>query len=168
MSDPTTVFNHDVLFLYDMTNRFIVELNKSQSNGVSGMNEHDQTRMQSYIDSLRRKVAWINAQPLLDLPETHPREFTLEAKPEVTNVESEVVNQFVRLMESFRTETINSQSARYASTLISHDSERLLAILDKMETFLTSYVAEVVPLDLPESSPRENLASAGRKGVNPA
>jgi len=163
--DPEFIFNHDVLFLYDMCNRFITELERSQSNGVSGMTVHDQTRMLSYIDALNQKMDWIENNPLLDLPETHPRQYELKPKPTPQNVESEVVNQYIRLVEAFRTEAINGQSARYASTVITHDIDRLRAITAKMLNFMQTYVQDVTPLDLPESSPLAELAPHGAKGV---
>ena len=163
--DPKEVFNHDCVILHDMLNRFIREVHNSQSNGVSGMNPHDQLRMTSYIASLRSLKGWIVAQPLLDLPETHPRPYTLEPKPEIKVVESEACNHFIRMLEACRTEIINSQSARLASSLIAHDATRFDLIVNKMEEFLTNYVAPSTPIDLPESSPGEDLAGHGRSGV---
>ncbi len=162
--DPATVLNHDILFLAQMLNRFIVEIVHSQSNGVSGMTAHDQDRMASYLEALRAKKVWIVSQPLLDLPETHPRRFPLPASPVVDSVDSESINAFVRLMEALRTEMIHSQSARLASTLLSMDEERFDSIVAKMQSFLDEYVAIVVPLDLPESSPAEALSGPGASG----
>ena len=159
------VLNHDVLFVYDMINRFIIELMHSQSNGVSGLTVHDQTRMASYLNALRVKKDWIMGQPLLDLPETHPRAFPLEPAPEVRNVESESINQLIRLFEALRIELINSQSARLASGLNRHDAGRYDGIVDKMEAFLLDYIAVLEPIDLPESSPAEKLSPAGRSGI---
>lgn len=163
--DPTHVFNHDVLFLYDMINRYILELMHSQSNGVSGMITHDIHRTQTYLSALITKRNWIDAQPILDLPETHPRPWPLETAPVVMNVESEGINQFIRLMEALRTELINSQSARLASTLLPADLARFDGLVEKMQTFLTDYIMVATPLDLPESSPQANLAGHGATGV---
>ena len=165
--DPSEVFNHDVVILHDMCNRFIIECYKSQSHGVSGMIQHDQVRMGSYIGSLRKLKGWVVTQPLLDLPETHPRPFPLEAKPVVQNVESEACNHFIRMLEAARTELIHSQSARLASSLLPHDAQRFDWIMNKMEKFLEDYVEPATPIDLPESSPGEALAGHGSSGVNP-
>lgn len=163
--EPTHVFNHDILFLHDMINRFIVECLFSQSNGVSGMISHDIARVESYLEALRVKRNWIVSQPILDLPETHPRPWPLEGHPDVTNVESESINQFVRLLEALRTELINSQSARLASTLLPADLARFDSIVLKMQTFLTDYIQVATPLDLPESTPMEPLSGPGAGGV---
>ena len=71
----------------------------------------------------------------------------------------------VRLIEAIRTEMINSQSARLASTLISHDALRFDTLVDKMEAFINDYVEDATPLDLPESSPGEEAIGHGRGGV---
>ena len=163
--EPTTTFNHDIIMIYDMCNRFIRELNKSQSSPVTGMTEHDVRRAMTYTSALTKLHEWIKSVPLLDLPETHPREFTLEPLPVVTNSESESVNMLIRLFEALRTEMINSQSARYASTMIVHDSDRFDAIVMKIEDFITEYVETSTPLDLPESSPAAGMVGDGNKGV---
>ncbi len=165
MANTTHVLNHDILFIYDMLNRYVVEMTHSQSNGVSGMIEHDRVRMNSYLQALRIKKNWVVSQPILDLPETHPRPWELEPIPPVENLESEVVNQFIRLLEALRTEMINSQSARLASTLLPADATRFDAVIEKMQTFMDDYVVVATPLDLPESSPMQNLSGPGLGGV---
>jgi hypothetical protein len=167
MAEKKTVFNHDILFLVDMCNRFVREVIYSQSNGVTGMTGHDQERMSKYIQALNVKMDWIEENPLLDLPETHPRAYEVDMPEPSPNVESEVCNQFVRLIEAFRTEALNCQSARYASTVIAPDIKRFRAVTAKMESFLTTYVAQVEPVDLPESSPSEELSGPGFLGTNP-
>jgi hypothetical protein len=159
------VFNQDIVFLNDKIDRFIDECNHSQSAGQSGINVHDQARLVSYCVALRFAHDWIQSVPLLDLPETHPKEFPLEAHPELHDNESEEINQVVRLLWALKTELVNSQSARGASRLNAHDSKRFIDIVTKIEKFLTDYVAMVEPLDLPESSPRESMTTPGRAGV---
>lgn len=159
------VFNQDIVFLNDKIDRFIDECNHSQSAGLSGINIHDQTRLISYCVALRFAHDWIQSIPLLDLPETHPKEFPLEAPPSLPDNESEEINQIVRLLWALKTELINSQSARSASRLTVHDSKRFIDIVTKIELFLTNYVAKVEPLDLPESSPREQMVDPGKGGV---
>lgn len=164
---PEHVFNHDVVFLYDNINRFIVELLRSQSSGVSGMVAADQGRLETYINSLRAALAWVQNQPMLDLPETHPSKYKLEPVPEVpeTGVENESINQIVRLMVALRNELVNSQSARFSTRLQPFDENRFTAIVNKVEAFLQSYVRSATPLDMPESSPNEVMTPDGKLGV---
>lgn len=162
---PVT-YNHDVAGLYRRVNRFIVELLKSVSSVGSQVNEFDQTRLSSYIGAIRSYHAWVAAQPQLDLPETHPRAIQLEAPPVVPNeVENESVRDVVYLMEIARDELVNGQSSRNGSGLVSFDSARLTAIVDKIEALLLSYIQNVTPLDLPESSPSRIMVTSGQVGV---
>ena len=160
-----TIFNHDLLMIADKCDRIKVELQRSQSNPVSGMTDHDIARFKTYIDDLKALKAWVIDQPVLDLPETHPREFVVPEAPETIAVESEVINHLVRMIDALRVEMVNCQSARYASSMIGHDGTRFDAVTDKMLKFVDDYVVGNTPLDLPESSPSEPVAPAGSKGV---
>jgi hypothetical protein len=99
------------------------------------------------------------------LPETSPRAYTLEADPVVPLVENEALVDIIRMMELARDETTNGQSARMAAGLIKFDVSRIAAVIDKIDAFLSTYVAIVTPLDLPESSPARPVTSPGRTGV---
>lgn len=164
---PVEVFNHDVVMLYDKVSRFHVELSKSQSAPVSGMIGPDQIRLQSYIADIRAIVAWIQSNPVLDMPETHPRPYKLEVFPEEVNVENESINAILRLIRAAAVELVNSQSSRYASRLQPFDQQRFDQIIDKIEAFLVTYIqgAATVPLDIPESSPEEKQITDGSMGV---
>lgn len=164
---PEHVFNHDVVWLFDLVSRFYLEMAKSQSAPVSGMIEPDQVRLQSYITNLRNAVVFIQAAPILDMPETHPRPYTLEEFPEETNVENESINVILRLIRAAAVELVNSQSARYASRLQPFDEARFMALVGKIEAFLQTFIQSngTVPLDVPESSPEEPQVTDGHTGV---
>ena len=165
MASPGIVYNHDVVGIYNRMNRFLVELNKSASAGVSQTSGFDQARLSSYLTNIKGYVAWVQGQPQLDLPETHPREYVLEDKPTIGEVENEEVNDLQRIFAAARDEVIASQSARLASSLVKFDEVRILAVVTKAEAFLSAYVATLTPLDLPESSPDAPLGGPGRTGV---
>lgn len=165
--DAVQVHNQDVVGLYNRVNRFITELQKSASGDVSSFNDFDQTRLSSYLDAIVRYHDWVVSQPHLDLPETAPRLYDLEPKPEIVDVENEDINDAVRLLIVARDELTNSQSARMAAQLTEHDSGRFTAVIQKARNFLTDYIAPTEPLDLPESSPMEPSTGPGRTGVNP-
>ncbi len=159
------VFNQDVLSLVEHVNRYIDELTHSQSSGVNGMIDADKERIASYIKALRTARGWIMAQPMLDLPETHPRMFALEPFPLVPEMENDAQAHCVRMLEALRTELINSQSARMPSRLQPFDDKRFTSVVDKLESFVVDYIDKAEPLDLPESSPQEALTGPGRGGV---
>lgn len=159
------VYNSDVAGLHRRINRFIVEMAKSASNQSSLMSEFDQNRLSSYLSAIRSYVGWIVAQPQLDLPETSPKEYALDADPEVPVVENEAIVDILRMLEVAREEMVNGQSARMPCGLIKFDVARLDAIISKLESFLQNYVSVVTPLDLPESSPSRPIQSKGATGV---
>lgn len=159
------VYNQDIVGLFDRINRFIEELIKSVSSGLSLTNSFDQARLAIYLDAIDRYHEWVKAQPHLDLPETAPQPFILEANPIIPNVENESINDVIRLLVAARDELINSQSARLPAQMLVFDSVRLTAIIEKIRRLLEDYIAVTEPLDLPESSPREVVTGPGRTGV---
>ena len=161
MPIPATIQNHDVLGLTRRINRFVTELVKSVSSGVSEMTAHDLTRLRGYLSALRAYKAWVVSQPLLDMPETHPTDLPVPDPPDMPAVENESVADIIVLMSRLRDELLASQSARYASTLIGFDATRFDAIVLKIEKFLDDFVTVATPLDLPESSAASPLTGAG-------
>ena len=165
MGELTHVYNHDVLGLHRRINRFIEEVAKSTSSGGSQVNEYDQNRLSTYLQAIKGYHDWVVAQPQLDLPETHPRTWPLQANPEIPEIENESAVDVVNMLELARDELVSGQSARNASGLIKFDSTRLMAVVDKAEKFLQDYISVVTPLDLPESSPMKQQTPPGKRGV---
>jgi hypothetical protein len=164
------VYNHDVVFLADNITRFVVEAWKSSSSGTSGISEFDKTRLNSYLDALDAAHDHVLGQPGLDLPETHPSEWPIEPFPvdlPTTDVESEEVNHIIRMFGVCWDELVHSQSARVGSGLNEFDSARLRSYVEKARKFLSDYVSNTAPLDVPESSPKEKHSGSGARGVNP-
>lgn len=159
------VYNPDVAGLQRRINRFIIEMSKAASNQFSMMNDFDQTRLQTYLNAIRAYVAWVTSQPQLDLPETSPKTYVLDADPTYELVENESIIDILRMLEIARTEIVNGQSARMPSGFISFDVTRVLSVVDKIENFLNDYVKVITPLDLPESSPSRASSGPGNTGV---
>jgi len=168
MADPNYVQNHDVVTIADKITRFAVEMYKSVSSSLSGVNVHDQGRLVTYLDAIDRVHDWAINVPDLDLPETHPRQWAIEAFPVIEDVESEEINQIGRLLNVCWYELVNSASARAPSGLNKHDSARLRSYVEKIRLFLVNYVSVIEPLDLPESMPKEKTSGSGLVGINPA
>jgi len=159
------VYNTDIAGLHARINRFIVEHNKSVSANVSQVNPFDQARWLSYLTALETYHAWMTGQPQLDLPETAPLPINLEADPEITDVDNESVNDILRMLVALREEVINSQSARNPVGMVVHDTGRFLAQISKIRAFINDYIAVILPLDQPESSPSAPMNTVGAKGV---
>lgn len=162
---PKQTCNTDVFSLYRRINRFVVEVLKSQSSGVSQTMSFDVTRVKSYTFSLRSFIAWVVAQPLLDLPDTGPQWIELPVPPALPDIENESAYDICVLLEVLRDELANSQSARLSTNLIAHDHKRAIAIIDKIDALVDNYIAIAEPLDLPESSPMHDMTGPGRQGI---
>ena len=158
-------YNTDVYGLVRRINRFIEEVVKSQSSGVSKTSQFDVSRMRSYIAAMRAYLAWVVGQPELDLPETGPRSVTLPASPVIPLIENESLYDVAILFELARDELANSQSSRLSSNLIGFDASRFTSILDKATKFIDDYVTLIDPLDLPETSPSKEMPVQGKVGV---
>lgn len=159
------VYNHDVASLSQMLFRIGTEVYKSVSSNASFVSEHDFKRIISYLDWLTGKLNWIAARPLMDLPESAPEPFAVDVPKQYAQVENESCNDILRLVYIFLIELQNSQSARIASGLISHDEGRVRVILQKLYDFMNQFVQSTHPIDLPESSPMSETSGKGRLGV---
>lgn len=158
--------NTDVYGLVRRINRFIVEIMKSQSSGVSQTISFDVARARSYLAAVVSYHDWVVAQPSLDLPETGPTYIDLPAPPVVPLFENESLYDLCMLLEIAREELANSQSSQLSSNLISFDSQRLMAIIAKASKFITDYVTVIDPLDQPETSPMTPSTGKGIQGVS--
>ena len=80
-------------------------------------------------------------------------------------MENDELDHVVRLLESARLEIINSQSGRMAAGLLPFDAARVTALVAKNRAWLTTFVAERSPMDLPETSPQQLITGSGSGGV---
>lgn len=165
MATVNITYNTDVYGLVRRINRFIMEVVKSQSSGVSKTSTFDVARMRSYIAAMRAYLTWVTTQPELDLPETGPRPTELPVSPVIPMIENESLYDVATLFELARDELAASQSSRMSSNLIAFDATRFVAILDKAEKFIDDYVVLVDPLDLPETSPAQAMQGKGLLGT---
>lgn len=163
----TEVINADVAGLAERTDEVIYEVAKSQSANLTDMRPFDRERIDQYNTMLKRYANWVVAAPDVDLPETHPRSYPIKyiSKDLSDDVENKAVRDLVRYYRSLITEITNSQSARLANGLTKHDKRRFDLIMEKIENFLSEYVDETQPLDMPESAPSSDAVEHGYRGV---
>lgn len=160
-------YNHDVAGLCTRLHRFMVEVKKAASSGVSLTNPFDQARLDSYLGALRSYLGWVVGQVQLDLPETHPRILDIPLMPDddVDSIENESLRDVARLFKLAILELSGSQSSRQASGLVKFDEVRLSAIVEKVQALLDGYIKTIDPLDLPESSPAYPMSGPGKGGI---
>lgn len=159
------VYNHDISGLVKRLRRFKFELVKSVSANLGEASSHDMLRVATYLQVLKDFKAWMIAQPELDLPETSPMEIELGEKQVLPPIENDDLEIIVNLMELLEAEIVNSQSARRSTGLVVHDSTRFDAMILKIESFISDYMANNNPLDLPESQPSAVMTGPGKVGV---
>lgn len=162
---PAGVFNVDVTYLCDKIARYSIEVMKSVSSNLAFTNEFDMARMLKYLDDVDAAVTYVQAQPQLDMPESHPMMHPIEPFPTVVDMESDELDHVVRLLRAGYIELANSQSARMPAGLLPFDGGRVSALVQKNRNWLTQYVQKRQPMDLPESSPQEPMTGDGRPGV---
>ena len=162
---PSGVYNLDVTYLADKLARYAAEVQMSVSSNVAFVNEFDMARLHGYLTDIDSAMAYILAQPQLDLPESHPMLNPIQPFPDMRDMESDEWDHVVRLLRSGYIELVNSQSARLGAGLMPFDARRVSALVAKTRQWLTEYVSKRSPMDLPETSPQQPMSPAGRAGV---
>lgn len=164
-TNPST-YNQDVAATSRLLVRVLIELNKSVSASQAlGLLQFDRDRTISYLDAIVSLVDWVEGQPQLDLPETHPRFHDVGMPPDMDAVENEAVKDLMNLMVIARDELLGSQASRMPSGLIGFDSLRFRAIIAKARQYILAHLDVVSPVDLPESSPMAPMTGPGAGGV---
>lgn len=153
--------NLDLVQVWNLMNRMLQELYKAQSANVNYVHDWDRARIKQYLSAFRTLVDTISEKPDMDLPETNPMTFPLREQTAEIDIENEAMAQLCRLIRVGMIELIQSQSSRFSSGLFEPDRNRFLIVVEKAERHVSNYVEKVLPLDLPESSPRAPVQGAG-------
>lgn len=164
-NEPLMSYNLDVVYVNDKLCRYAGEVIKAVSANLAHVNEFDMERSLKYLVDLDAAISYVLALPQLDMPESHPREHSLQTFPEVVNMENDELDHVVRLLNAARLELINSQSSRMSAGFLPFDARRVTALVAKTRQWLTEYVTERSPMDLPETSPQQLITGSGRGGV---
>ena len=149
------VANHDIAGIAERLDEIIYELLKAQSAGLTDVRDFDRTRIDEYMQLLQRYADWVVSVPNLDLPETHPRMHPINYISEELNIdiENKALRDVVRMLQALITEMTSAQSAAAASGLTTHDKRRFDQVMEKVRNFMTDYVDQTHPIDMPESAP---------------
>jgi hypothetical protein len=161
-------YNGDVAGIVARLDRFIFELFHSASSNTSMTNEFDQVRLKQYLTSIMAYLQWVLAQPHLDLPESSQvlilvDQLMFETDPR--DLENDSLKDVIHWLASARTELLNSQSSRLPAGFLIFDATRFTAIINKVDNFLTTYIAKVDPVDLPASTPEFSMTGSGIHGI---
>lgn len=154
--------NTDIVGYVARVDRFLNEVMNAASSNTSHVKEADLLRLKSYLSGARSYLDHISNEPELDLPETNPKEYVLPEAPVMKQIENESLADCCRLLELCRFEAVHSQTSLLSSGVIAFDKERQVKIIEKAERFISDYIEQVTPFDLPETSPKRELTGQGK------
>lgn len=159
------IYNHNIKSMVEEIDRYIIELSRSTSANLGDFKAYDMIRTRSYLNALKSYHGYVIGLPELDTPESSPHLLaTIDPKaPEP--VENSLINELVALLVMLQLELVNATSARDHFGLSEPDSIRFLNVMARIELFISEVIEKVIPLDLPKSSPRSEVAPAGRRGT---
>lgn len=152
VENATQINNIDLAAHADNTAAYIHELSLAASGSTPSLSPGDSGRISSYIAALQNELSVISGRPALDLPHFDPKMITLNPVPESAEFENPFITYLDVLFRAYYTEIVNSTSARTVSSISTVDQARLLALTEAMTTYMTDFVANQNPLDMPESS----------------
>lgn len=159
--------NSNMVGLVERIDESLVEMLLSASAAVNEFRQADQTRVNTYFTAWEKLVAFMANDPELDSPQTSPQKVPVvfrsnldsitdedgQEQPIVQDPENKALRDLTRDMRTLMGEMALSNSRRLPNGISPHDENRFAMHLNKMRAFMTSYVGEVTPLDLPETSP---------------
>ena len=157
---PIKTANMDVAGIGDRIVAFGKEMVLSQSaKSNSNLVEADRVRWDTYLTRLDAIVERFKIPPL-DLPRTHPDNYTANGFPVEWegDVENNTVKDVVRRVQAAHNELVESASKDQASGVQDHDATRLLALTANCRSVLE--VTEPA-LDMPEQT--NDVVAGGKK-----
>lgn len=167
MAEENKTLNRNVAVFHRKALRYLEEIKKSQSAGVSPLKTADRDRILSYTENLRAYLNYVITQPETDEPESHPFPLEYPGKPDVGNMDNLDLYEAQLLLLVILTENANSQSARMGSGYFKFDYDRIMAMLQKLDNLVIDFIDKQKILDLPETSPRHDHDGTGSRGITP-
>jgi hypothetical protein len=167
----TEMENSDLAGLIEKIDEGIFETLLSQSSGLTAFREADRARIDSYLTRAERYFNWMISEPETDSPQTHPMRYPIQylsnseqgpdGLPVIQSPENKGLRDVVRLMRVWMAEMSKSASRRSPNGLTAPDQARFVSHLAKIRSFLTNYIDDTQPMDLPESNPSSPLTGQG-------
>jgi len=166
--DVTEVTSLHICSVLERCDSIIKNVLLLPSASVNAFNPDDDNRIKSYNKELREYVAWVNTQPLLDLPHCHPQEWVLDLVATETSrhIQNRSMRDLARLYASIMKELGESDSARMGSGIVAHDLIRFTKIMDQVDN-LMKFMRDNQPLDKPESMPHAPIGVQGSQNSTP-
>jgi hypothetical protein len=163
-----TTLNLNVRDLWYRFQRTIEEMVLSGSSNVaSHMRDDDYKRMQQNLKYIRDAAIVATSAPQLDTPFTLTREYALEHWfDDKRMLENDDMDTIKTMLVTARDGlALSAQSNRLPNRLHIPDGERLIAMLDAIDTHVQKVTLENSPMDFPQTSPTREVSPAGRTGI---
>lgn len=164
-------FNLHIAAICRYIARYTEEISKGASAGITALSNADKKRLNAYVADIRIYIDWVWALQsdddggFLDLPESHPTSIIVPIINPIGEMENNALIDVVYYFKTMYVEAMSSQSSRLGAGLIGHDYDRMIAILDTLDSYIETFVDATSPQDFPESSPRSLMPTPGKKGV---
>ena len=150
--EVTEANNYDIIGGVERFDKVIGEIAQSESADGGANSSFDRTRIDSYNAALRAYMATIASQTgQVDLPHSYPTLYPIEYWSNTLDVQvrnPSVRNLLVLYMQGME-QLSKSASAGHSNGITPHDYQRFLMIMDKIENFLTDYIDQATPIDMP-------------------
>lgn len=162
----TQTNNFQVVTFFSMTNKFIIEVQKSGSANGGKYRDKDIERLKTYTKAEREFLDYMAAMPEMDLPKTSPQVYELGPRADYIDSASDNVNLVQHMLLSVREElTLDAQTSRMPCGINKFTKQRVADILTQVDLLFDTYVKNNDPLDLPESEPSKPETGVGKTGI---
>lgn len=157
--EPTTVRNPDVVGAVERADRYAFDMAKFESASINEITEFDVTRILSYNSALRTYITTLNDAPATDNPHSYPGMYNvyyLTQDFDFDTVKNKAIRDIIRQYVNLWVNLSRSESADKSNGYLTFDYNRAMTHLDRIDYYIKAYIAEALPLDLPESSSFED------------
>ena len=159
--DPADIRNMDVVGVCERIDRIMYEMSQSESAKLNSLEEYDIERIIQYNAALRIYVSTVNEANRMDLPHSYPAMYSIkyicsEGNIDYESTKNRIIRDLQRLYANMLVQWSRSESADKSNGFYEADYNRFILIMDRIDGYISSYIKEATPLDLPESSTYED------------
>lgn len=161
--------NIDIRGIVTKLRYFRGEISDSQSANGNRLEEFDKVRWLSYFQDLEADITHGKNRVPVDTPKYAGKRYFDLGKPEqYAAVENMAVNDLIEYTIMLEVEILNSSSSRKTFGFDEFDHARWMAIINNViRAHINDYMAKMLPMDLPETTPSKFTVADGKMGLEP-
>lgn len=156
---PTTVRNPDIVGSVERADRYAYDMAKFESASINEITDFDVIRIQSYNSALRTYITTLEQAPATDNPHSYPGMYNiyyLTQDFDFDTVKNKAIRDIIRQYVNLWVNLSRSESADKSNGFLGFDYQRAMTHLDRIDYYISAYIQQALPLDLPESSSFED------------